>query len=81
MPRVPGRLDPPIDPPVDEQLVDEQPLPMLSAGEQSDLQLNGVSRSPLTGALLVADDYPHLVDLDALSEQARTNIAAATKQR
>lgn len=74
-----ARVHVPIVQPVNELAVDEQPLPMLSAGEQSDLQLNGVTRAPLTGALLVADDYPHLVDLDALSEQARTNIAAAKK--
>jgi hypothetical protein len=51
----------------------------LSAGEQSDLQLNGVTRSVRTGRTIFADDYPDHIDESALSEQARANMAAARK--
>lgn len=59
---------------------DPEPRFQLSAGEQSDLQLNGVTRSARTGLTIFADDYPDFVDVSALSAQARANIAAARKK-
>lgn len=75
----------PVDQPVVETVVETvvEPVarPRLSAGEQSDLQLQGVTRHALSGAELFATDYPDLVDLDALSDQARANITAARKRQ
>lgn len=51
----------------------------LSAGEQADLQSNGITTSSLTGELLVATDFPEQVDLGALLDRALANIAHHTK--
>ncbi len=75
----PLAADPPVVvEPVEPPAVDR---PWLSAGEQSDLQLNGVTRHALSGTELFATDYPDLVDVDALSDQAWANIAAARKRQ
>lgn len=53
----------------------------LSAGEQADLQLNGVTRSVRTGQTIVATDYPNLVDQAALTDKAKAAIATEAKTR
>jgi hypothetical protein len=53
----------------------------LSAGEQSDLQVHGVTRSARTGQAITAEDYRDEVDLEALSEAAKASIAAENARR
>jgi hypothetical protein len=53
----------------------------LSAGEQHDLQVHGVTRSARTGKAITAEDFPDQVDLDALSDTARDAIARENERR
>jgi hypothetical protein len=43
----------------------------LSAGEQAELQTQGFTRSVRDSSIIVADDYPDLVDRDAMTDAAR----------
>jgi hypothetical protein len=43
----------------------------LSAGEQAELQTQGFTRSVRDSSVIVADDYPDLVDRDAMTDAAR----------
>lgn len=43
----------------------------LSAGEQAELQTQGFTRSVRDSSVIVADDYPDLVDRDSMTDAAR----------
>ncbi len=53
----------------------------LSAGEQHDLQVHGVTRSVRNGGTLVASDFPDEVDQAALSDEAKAADARERKAR
>jgi hypothetical protein len=43
----------------------------LSAGEQAELQTNGFTRSVRDSSVIVASDFPHLVDVEQMTDAAR----------